>query len=240
MNMKKPQFATDSIYHIYNRGVEKRDVFLDKDDYFRFIHDLYEFNDEAYAENFYYKQAKLKSYEIESRKISRKRKILVEIIAYCLMPNHFHLLMRQNCESGIVRFMHKLGIGYTMFFNQKYERVGPLFQGRFKAALIENHRHFLYIPHYIHLNPLDLKVPTWKEKGIKNTRKALEFINSYRWSSYPDFIGERNFPSIISNSLFRELYGTPAEYIKSIREWINDMQIEELDDKIIEHEILRD
>src|SRR3989344_6026710 len=123
--MKKPQFTTDAFYHIYNRGVEKRKIFLDKDDHFRFIHDLFEFNDEAYALNIYYKLPSLTSYEVQPRKMS-KRKLLVEIIAFCLMPNHFHLLLRQNADSGIVRFMQKLGTGYTMYFNQKYQRVGGL------------------------------------------------------------------------------------------------------------------
>ena len=232
--MKKPQFTTDGFYHIYNRGVEKRKVFLDKDDYFRFVHNLFEFNDERSANNlYYYRLPFLKSYEVEPHKMS-KRKLLVEIIAFCLMPNHFHLLLRQNVDDGIVRFMQKLGTGYTMYFNQKYERVGGLFQGRFKAVLIEKESHFLYLPHYVHLNPLDLSMPSWRDKRIENTQKVLNFLESYRWSSYLDHIGKKNFPSITSANLFKKFYGTPKAYRESLREWIDDMDFADLSDVTIE------
>jgi len=231
--MKKPQFTNDNFYHIYSRGVEKRKIFLDKEDHFRFIHDLFEFNDEEYAQNIYYKRSALKSYEVQPRKVS-KRRLLVEIIAFCLMPNHYHLFLRQNADNGIVRFMQKLGTGYTMYFNQKYHRVGGLFQGRFKAVLIEDESHFLYLPHYIHLNPLDLHIPSWRDQRINNPQRALKFLNTYRWSSYLDHIGKRNFPSIISLNLFKEFFGTPKEYRQSLAEWIQDMDINALSEIIIE------
>lgn len=229
--MKKPQFTTDALYHIYNRGVEKRKIFLDKDDHFRFVHNLFEFNDEASANNLYY--YRLPSYEVQPHKIS-KRKLIVEIIAFCLMPNHFHLLLRQTIDGGIVKFMQKLGTGYTMYFNKKYQRVGGLFQGRFKATLLEKQSHFLYLPHYIHLNPLDLKVPSWKNKKLDNPTKALKFLESYRWSSYLDHIGRKNFPSVISLNIFKKLYGTPNEYRDSLIEWLDDMDFADLSEVAIE------
>lgn len=218
--MEKPIFVADSLYHIYNRGVEKRTIFLDDGDYFRFIHDLYEFNDETTAENLYYKRHALQSHEIESRKL-RERKPLVNILSFCLMPNHFHLLVEQLCENGIVKFMQKLGIGYTMYFNKKYERVGGLFQGRFKAVLLDNEAHFLYMPHYIHLNPLELFMPDWKENKI-NIKKALEFLENYRWSSYLDFIGKKNFPSLLTKNKINSLYEIGASYKQSLREWLGE------------------
>ena len=121
-----------------------------------------------------------------------------------------------------------------MYFNQKYERVGGLFQGRFKAMLIEKESHFLYLPHYIHLNPLDLRMPSWRDKKIKNVPRALTFLKSYRWSSYLDHIGKKNFPSIISSNLFKEFYGTPRVYRESLHEWVNDMDFADLSDVIIE------
>lgn len=228
--MKKPQFTADGFYHIYNRGVEKRKVFMDKDDYFRFVHDLFEFNDKASANNlYYYRLPFLKSYEVRPHKIWRgKREVLVEIIAYCLMPNHFHLFLREKVDGGIVAFMQKLGTGYTMYFNQKYRRVGGLFQGTFRAALVEQQAHFLYLPHYIHLNPLDLTSYSWRHKGIAGAKQALKFLESYRWSSYPDHIGKKNFPSVISRNLFKKLFGTPREYRQSLREWIGAMDLNDL------------
>ena len=122
--MKKPVFINSEVYHIYNRGVEKRKTFLDDKDYFRFIHNLFEFNDDAPAMNLYYKLPQIQSYEVQLRKIHKierqPRKLLVEIIAFCLMPNHYHILIKQKVDNGIVRFMQKLGTGYTNYFNKKF------------------------------------------------------------------------------------------------------------------------
>ena len=120
--MRKITFENNEIYHIINRGVEKRNIFSNDKDYLRFIHDLYEFNDEAPAENIYYKSVGLESYDAKPRKVIRERKLLVEILTFCLMPNHYHLLLRQIKDKGITNFMHKLGTGYTMSFNKKYKR----------------------------------------------------------------------------------------------------------------------
>ena len=175
--MKKPQFVNNQIYHLYNRGVEKRKVFLDDGDHFRFIHDLSEFNDiePALPSNIQFSLRRPSQFtsqclEVEPLNIGKEgsKKPLIEILAFCLMPNHYHLLVRQLIDNGITRFMQKLGTGYTMYFNQKNKRVGSLFQGRFKAVPIENERHFLYIPYYIHLNPLGLIEPEWQEKKLKN------------------------------------------------------------------------
>src|SRR3989344_795363 len=171
MPRRKITFVEKELYHICNRGVEKRDIFLDDKDYFRAIHDLYEFNDTSPALNLYYKTASLQSYETRSRKM---RNPIVEILAFVLMPNHYHLLLRQTKENGIVEFMQKFGGGYAMYFNKKYERVGSLFQGPFKAIHVINNAHFLHLPFYIHANPLDLKFPEWRERKIKNPKQALE------------------------------------------------------------------
>ncbi|MEK7560842.1 MAG: transposase [Patescibacteria group bacterium] len=215
----KPTFTTNALYHLYNRGVEKRPIFLDDGDHFRFIHGLYEFNDTATASNLFYKKDALRSYEVKLR----KRELLVEILAFCLMSNHFHLFVRQRRELGITQFMHKLGTGYTNYFNKKYERVGGLFQGTFRAKYIESDRHFLYLPHYIHLNPLDFIAPEWREKRIRNKNQALRFLDNYRWSSYRDHTGRENFPFVIAGNAFRELYTTPQKYRQSLEQWIAEL-----------------
>ncbi|MBI5420924.1 MAG: transposase [Parcubacteria group bacterium] len=156
--MQKPQFVENEIYHIYNRGVEKRDVFMEDKDYFRFIHDLFEFNDTEVSFNltFYFNSKTMYSEPQYLKDKKNPRKLLVEILAFCLMPNHFHLLLKQKKENGIVRFMQKLGTGYTKYFNEKNNRVGPLFQGAFRALLIKTDAHMLHLPFYIHANPLTL------------------------------------------------------------------------------------
>ena len=116
--MKKPQFENGEIYHIYNRGVEKRKTFLEDKDYFRFIHDLFEFNDTVPAGKYFIFGGLTSENKAQDPK-SRKRDLLVEILNFCLMPNHYHLLLRQSKNNGISKFIQKLDTGYTMYFNQK-------------------------------------------------------------------------------------------------------------------------
>lgn len=224
--MQKPQFVNNEIYHIYNRGVEKRNIFLDNRDYFRFIHDLFEFNDEnpVLNINYYFNP---QSMEVELRYIERKkrkpRKLLVEILTFCLMPNHYHLILRQKKEKGIVRFMQKLGTGYTNYFNKKYERVGGLLQGRFKAIHINKQEYLDYLFYYIHFNPFDLIEPGWREEDIKNYQKAIKFLNSYRWSSHLDFIGKNNFPSVTQREFLLKIIGGEENYKQNIKNWLQEI-----------------
>lgn len=232
--MERPTFITDQIYHVFNRGVEKRKVFLDQKDHFRFVHDLFEFNDIEPAQSAFHH---LPTSEVRLQKLERKpRKLLVEILCFCLMPNHYHFLLRQLVDGGVTEFMRKIGTGYTNYFNTKYDRVGALFQGKFKAVHVEDQSHLLYLPHYIHLNPLDHFMPEWRDKHIKNFKKALKFLESYRWSSYLDFIKKRNFPSVTQRNFILNLYGHPAtfDYKKDMAEWLKEMDIEAIRDVILE------
>jgi len=215
--MERPQFENGEIYHVYNRGVEKRKIFLNDENYLRFIHDLFEFNDISPAGKFFIFGGSTSEYAGK-----RKRESLVEILVFCLMPNHYHLLLRQLQNGGITKFMKKIDIGYTMYFNKKNKRVGPLFQGRFKAVLIDKQAQFYHIPYYVHLNPLELKLPNWKEGGIKDPQKAKEFLETYRWSSHLDYIGKKNFPSIISTRFLNETWGGSQKYRSDFNKTLKD------------------
>lgn len=195
------------LYHVLNRGVDKRDIVLDEEDRARFLHDLFIFNDKHAAPN----------YILANRHLEHPRKLLVHIHAFCLMQNHYHLLLSPAIENGISGFMKKLNMGYTKYFNEKYKRSGTLWQGKHKKILIERHAHFLFIPYYIHLNPLDAVMPEWREGGIKNVSKAIEFLAGYRWSSHLDYIGLRNFPSITEREFLLESMGGRQKYQKEIR-----------------------
>lgn len=234
--MKRPIITTNEIYHIYNRGVEKRKIFLDEEDYLRFIHDLFEFNDINPTPNLtYYLKSQFKSKEVGLPKIEKEsRKLLVEILVFCLMPNHFHLMVKQKVDGGITLFMRKLGTGYTNYFNQKYKRVGPLFQGKYKIVHLYQDAHFLYLPYYIHLNPLELIIPEWKEQGIKNIKKAMRFLEKYRWSSFLDYIGYKNFPSVTQRQFLLKLFNGAENYKKDTIRWINNININENKDIILE------
>lgn len=230
--MRRLTFTTGEIYHVFSRGVEKRRIFLDDNDRFRFIHDLYEFNDEELASTLYYKQAALKSYEIGTHKISHKRKPIVEVLAFALMGNHYHLLLRQIRDGGLTEFMQKLGVGYAMHFNKKYKRVGPLFQGRFGAAHVHEESHLVHLPIYIHLNPLDLFASGWRTHKIKNINQAFQYLESYRWSSHLDYLGHKNFPSVTSRDLILEILGGKKRYIQAMTDWISDPKLGLIDNHL--------
>jgi len=235
--MKKPPFVNGEIYHVFNRGVEKRKIFQDDSDRFRFIHDLFEFNDTEPVLNINYrfnknKKSMGKSMEVQPPYIRRgmPRELTVEILAFCLMTNHFHLLVRQRIDKGIVNFMQKLGTGYTMYFNQKHQRVGPLFQGRFKAVLVNKDSHFVHLPYYIHLNPLETIMPNWKEEGVTDFNRAVNFLESYRWSSYLDYIGKKNFPSLTQRDFLLEFFGSCINYKQKTTEWLKQFKAESFEE----------
>lgn len=226
--MRQPELVNNEIYHIYNRGVEKRDIFLGRPDKFRFISDLVEFNDEAFVSSYYRQRRRLQPNEIVSRQVRRERKPLVEILAFCLMPNHYHLLLRQKKENGITNFMRKIGVGYAMYFNQKYKRSGTLFQGRFKAALVNKESYFLYLFYYIHFNPLDLFDSLWRENKLKDIDKAIQFLESYRWSSFLDYIGQKNFSSVTQRDFLLSFYQNPSDCKREAINWLKDMNLEQI------------
>ena len=221
MPSKRPQFATGQLYHIFNRGVEKREIFQQVSDFFRFIFCLYELNDK--------KLIRMRD-RIGDRKDKKyrgatpvnSRELLVEVIAFCLMPNHYHLVLRQLVDGGISLFMKKLADSYVGYFNLKYKRngMGSLFQGRFRAVHAESDRQLMALICYIFTNPVELIEKSWKELGVEDSGKAIQFLNSYRWSSYLDYIGISNFPSVIKRDFITEFFGSPDKIKKSIEDWI--------------------
>ena len=230
--MAKPQFTENQIYHVYNRGVEKRNVFLDRTDHLRFIHDLYEMNDAAATANVLY-YFNPKSMEVEPQYIQptgrkHKRKLLVEILVFTLMPNHYHLLLRQKSENGIVKFMQKLGTAYTMYFNKKYERVGALFQGRFKAVRVETDAHFLYVPFYIHANPVFKK----RQSDSLGRDAVVRTLAKYKWSSFQDYIGKQNFPSVTSRDFLLSFHGGEKQFLQETKRLLREYQPEKVVDEI--------
>ncbi|MBI5140228.1 MAG: transposase [Candidatus Vogelbacteria bacterium] len=214
--MARPEFIDGGIYHIYNRGTDKRDIFLDDQDYFRFIHYLYACNDVEPLE------------KIENLIIGdpisgiRGRERLVSIFCYALLPNHFHLLIQQRKEGGVSKFMQKLSIGYTMYFNVRNERTGVLFQGKFKSKFVDDEKYLETLVNYIHLNPLDIFQKKWKENGVKDYASAKNFLEEYRWSSYLDYIGKKNLPSLLDFVAIKENLGDTIEHKDTLNHLLKD------------------
>lgn len=213
--------SMDEFFHVLNRGVDKRKVFINSGDYARFVHDMWEFNNTHPA---YHNLTRSLSKMRDAGRLSSEREPLVKIHFFCLMPNHYHLLLSPIIENGVSLFMKKLNGGYAKYFNEKYApRSGALWQGRYRSAHIETDRHFLYIPYYIHFNALDLATPEWREHAIKNFTKALTFLNGYRWSSHLDYLGKNNFPSVTDRTFFLESFGGVVGYEKSVTTMLKSM-----------------
>jgi putative transposase len=221
---------SNEIYHVLNRGVDKRTIFLDKQDYFRFIHDFFVFNDENLVNSSSYSFTQFeKINDIASRKLYRKpRKLLVDVLLFCLMPNHYHLLLVPKIENGISKFMQKVDMGYAKYFNQKYERKGTLFERRYKAIQVTEESHFIHLPYYLHCNPLDLIQPEWREGKLSNYTKAIQFLESYRWSSHLDYLGKRNFPSVTKRDFLLRFFEGETGYREALYKWLKgkDKEIE--------------
>ncbi len=225
--MRKVNFYNGGFYHIYNRGVLKQPIFFEDRDYIRFVHDLYEFNDLNHSVVPRGRKhiargstSGIRIPEVEPLYVNRSpRDKVVAILAWCLMPNHFHLFLQQIRDGGVSVFMHKLSTGYTAYINKKYKRTGHLFQGRFKAKHIGQESYFLHISRYIHLNPVDLIESGWKEEGIKDWEKVHQFLENYKWSSYPDWIGSRNFPSLLDLKSVTGVFDNADRYKRFMGEW---------------------
>ncbi len=232
--MNRRNLVTGEIFHILNRGVDKRDIFLDDQDYTRFIHDLFEFNDVEAVLNLNRSFNGGQLMDLRNPSIRKPRKFIVEILAFCLMPNHFHLMLRQKEDGGITKFMRRLGIGYANYFNQKYERTGTLFQGRFKSILVTEENHFIHLPYYIHFNPLDLTESDWRTGKINDYQKAMSFLNSYRWSSHLDYIGQKNFPSVTQREFLLKVFNSSEDYKKGVANWLKEMDLRGIKQMILE------
>lgn len=151
--MRKTIFSSDEYYHIFNRGVDKRQIFLDEHDPRRFLQSMREFNATEPIGSIYENSFRNSLGGSTSKLVvSDKGYPLVEFVGYCLNPNHFHFILKQISDKGIEKFMHRMGTGYTMFFNEKYERTGALFQGRFKAVHINSNEQLLHTSVYVNLN----------------------------------------------------------------------------------------
>lgn len=221
--MQRPNAFIGGVYHIFNRGVDKRDIFLDDFDRLRFIHDLYEFNDSSPAADSHTKSKFAKQQEVGLPVIKDKgRDKIVEILAFCLMDNHFHLMIKEIKEGGITMFMRKVGSGYTNYFNNKNKRSGSLFQGKFKIVQVVKEPHFLFLPYYIHLNPLDLEFYDKEKAKIKNEEEMISFIENYRWSSLLDYIGKKNFPSLIDKGFLKNILGDENKQKSEMVGWVRN------------------
>lgn len=230
MPYRVQQFVNGEIYHIVLRALDDNLVFCDIDDYYRGIFSIFEFNDDKPVKIRERRKARLRFKKAITRptcdgiiiipEMPDKRELLVEVLAFCFMPNHIHLLLRQLQEGGLRKFMVKFASGYARYFNQKHHRKGYVFQNRFKDVHIANENQLRTVFVYLHVNPLSLCEPGWKEKGIKDLSEAIDFLEHYKWSSYQDYLGVKNFPSVTKRDFLLEIMGGSKGCKDSVDDWL--------------------
>ena len=211
---RKIVFSEGEFYHLYNRGVEKRTIFSDNNDRERFLKLLFIANS---TEPFVFR-------DVDNKKLSEidREELLTAIGAYCLMPNHFHILVKEVKKGGVSAFMEKLTTGYSMYFNKRNDRVGPLFQGTFKAQHIVRDEHLKYLYAYIHLNPVKLIDSRWKESGIRDRTHAKHYLQEYRYSSYLDYCGaKREEELILAPDEFPRYFSKSYSFNNLINDWLS-------------------
>ncbi len=215
--MRKVKFATEKFYHVFNRGVDKRTIFIEQKDYVRFYACLFSFNDINYSGGA--RGINVEDVFLSRNLVTAEKKPLVQVVSFCLIPNHFHFLLEQVEENGISIFMHRLMKGYARYFNTKYERTGPLFDGPFKAVPVTRDAHFEHLPRYIHLNILDHVEPRWREGAITNWDHAQKILDSYPWSSHPVYMGQPQPLPVINDATARGLFSSNGMYKEFLRQW---------------------
>lgn len=190
-------FALDEWYYCFNRGIDKRAVFDNEQDAQRFLMLLYLANG-------------TKPIGLHGRQRPNLRgafdtdrgRAIVALGAYCLMPNHFHILIKEITENGITTFMRKIGTAYTMYFNKKNERVGNLFLKPFRSRHVGTDRYFQRVLQYIHCNPTELYEPDWKQGKIRYMRSLERKLIEYPYSSLPGFVQRGQKGPILSQDVF--------------------------------------
>src|SRR3989338_9285511 len=210
------------IYHICNRGIRKEKIFDSESDYFRFVLNLYRLNNKG-----------------ESLRINPNRKSIddfpeqdkiVEVLKWTLLPNHYHLLLYEKVDGGVLDFVKRLGNSFTKYINIKREASGYLFQNSARIIQITSNKHFLYIPFYIDLNLLDLIYSKTEHRKI-DIKKSLEFFKNYKWSSFHDYFGDgtSSFSKIINKNLFYETFDVnPETYYKELCDFLEEDEYETL------------
>jgi len=207
MSVRKVPFVNNEYYHIYNRGIDKREIFNESQDLNRFLQSMIEFNTidpiGSIFENSFRKEKSLGSLT------SKRDKPLIDIVCFCINPNHFHFILTPIVDKGIEKFMHRLGTGYTKFFNGKYLRSGALFQGTFKSIHINSNEYLLHVSAYINLN----------SRVHKLRNEAPKFFNRSSWEEYTS----ENYNGFCKKDIVLDQFNNVSEYKKFAESSLNDI-----------------
>jgi putative transposase len=225
MIYQRPKLVNDEYYHVVVRAVGDTVVFVDESDFYRGIFSIYEFNnsepveiwERRRARNIFKKNVGRLTSHISEYPDERDR--LVDVLVFSFMPNHLHLILKQLKDNGITEFMKKVNGGYAKYFNEKYQRIGHLFN-KFRAVHIKDDNQLRNAFVYVHTNLISLIEPGWKEKGINNPDKVIEFLENNKRHSYVDYIGKKAFPSVTQRDFFLEFMGGLEGCKAGIDDWV--------------------
>ena len=230
--MRKENFTVGSFVHVYNRGNRKQPIVRDQQDKWRFLEMLYYFNNKFAITNFTHRLNQSKLSRLNLDKLSfpwlkewPPRKPIVKILAFSLMENHFHLLLKEIQKGGISLFMRKLGTGMAGYFNKKYQEVGSLFQGSYKARRVKDDLYLKYLSVYIQVkNPFE-NYPSGLQEALKHFDKAYTWAIKDPYCSLADYAGVRNSP-IIDKDLLGEIFPDPKKYKEFTRQCLSKEDLE--------------
>lgn len=195
--------VNESYYHVYNRGVDRREIFLSDEDRRRYLRSCILFNDQVVT-------PRKPELLIDGSHPHQATNSLVSIACYALMNNHVHFVLKQIADNGVAKFMQRLGTGYTKYFNRKHERTGSLFESTYKSVLVESEEQFLHLTRYVHLNPIDL--------FQEDEENVVRVLQEYRWSSFRHYIGRTKDP-IVDDVELKALF-RPDSYRQFVLDWI--------------------
>jgi putative transposase len=184
--------APGEYYHIFNRGAHKTNLFKDEKDWLRFLFLILHSQSPISVVNisrFVIPSALVGGFKVPDHYVADiVEKRFVEIVSFCLMPNHFHLILKESIEGGISEYMQRIAVGYTMYFNTKYKATGHVFQGRYKSVHIKDNNQLTYLSAYIHRNPRELS--KWKGRE-----------ESYPYSSFQDLALKNRWGDLLAEDI---------------------------------------
>lgn len=200
--MYRDKLAPGEHYHIFNRGNNKQKIFLDQRDWIRFLFVILYFQlpmsfcNIVRQISYYVKHRVFNNKDIEAETINKK---YVDLVSFTLMPNHFHLILKEVVEGGISKYMQRILNSYTKYFNTRHEKIGHLFQGPYKMVHVKNNDQLLYLSTYIHRNPREIREWITKE-------------DQYPWSSYQDYVGNSRWGNLLNTSIISSQFKDKEEY----------------------------
>lgn len=215
-------FEVDEWYHCYNRGIDKRTVFGSEDDATRFLMALYLANGTRPMEIHNLYKPTLQMILKEERGTE-----IVSVGAYCLMPNHYHLLLKEIAEGGITSFMRRLGTAYAMYFNARNERVGNVFLRPFRSRHVGTDEYFQRVLHYIHCNPAEIFEKGWKSGEVKNLKDLETKLKYYQYSSLRRYTNSKHKDPILSKDGFLVVNQLPfSRMLKDAQQYYAEISTE--------------